>query len=385
MLLIDNGFTAKMSGGDYHIIKVAQQWSKTNDVCFLVPKLGYDYVCNLLVGKVFVYNTPLENHAAGIIKTIILYIVRTWRALLFDAEGQFDVILASSHYPYDVIPALFLHLRKPRSKLVVYLHGISIPADTMLQSLVSTIYNILGLLLSVRFADSIFVINSSTREHLLHLGIKSEKAVITANGIEIGESADSKKEKIFDACFLGRLVKSKGVFDLLSIWKAVSKRRPNARLAILGDGPEKERMNKLATKTGLESNITLLGFVFGDEKYETLMSSDVFVFPSYLESWGISIAEAMAFGLPVVAYDLLVYKEVFEGKLVTVPLGDVDAMVRQVLFLLENPEDAKKMGEANREFVGRYDWSVVAQRELAQIMKLTKEDRSFRHLAREQR
>jgi len=367
MLLIDNGFTVKMSGGDYHMIKVAQQWSRTNDVYFYVPKLGYDHVCKLLVGKVFVYNTPLENHADGTVKVIILYIMRIWRTLFFDIKDQFEVIVASSHYPHDVIPALFLHLRNPQSKLVVYLHGISIPADKILRSLISTVYNILGLLLSVRFAHLIFAINTPTKECLHRLGIESKRVVVTTNGVEIKEYVSSRREKIFDACFLGRLVKSKGVFDLLSIWKAVCSKRPNARLVILGDGPEKGRVNRLVVKMGLVNNVTLLGFISGDEKYGTLGSSNVFVFPSYLESWGISVAEAMACGLPVVAYYLPVYKEVFEDNLITVPVGDIDAMAKTVIFFLEDPDVARKMGEASREFVKRYDWSIVAERELSEI------------------
>jgi len=373
MLLIDNGFTVKMSGGDYHMIKVAQHWSRTNNVCFLVPRLGYDYLRKLLVGKVFVYNTPLENHADGVVKTIILYIIRTWRALFFDIGDQFDVIIASSHYPYDVILAVFFHLKNPKSKLVVYLHGISIPADKMLRSLISTMYNILGLLLCVRCAHLIFVINSPTRKYLLHQGVESERVVVTTNGIETKEIVGLKREKVFDACFLGRLVKSKGIFDLLSIWKQVCSTRPSARLAILGDGPEKGLISKLVVKTGLEKNIILLGFVFGDEKYNLLRSSEAFVFPSYLESWGISIAEAMVCGLPVVAYNLPVYKEVFEDKLVTVPLGDVNAMAKQVIFFLENPDVAKKIGEKGREFVKRYDWNRVAEQELSAIIDLVNE------------
>ena len=54
----------------------------------------------------------------------------------------------------------------------------------------------------------------------------------------------------------------------------------------------------------------------------------------------------------------------------TVPLGDIDAMAKQVIYLLENPEVARKMGEANREFVKKYDWKTVAEKELFAIINL---------------
>jgi len=70
------------------------------------------------------------------------------------------------------------------------------------------------------------------------------------------------------------------------------------------------------------------------------------------------------------AYNLPIYKEVFDDKLMTVPLGDIDAMAKQVIYLLENPEVARKMGEANREFVKKYDWKTVAEKELFAIINL---------------
>lgn len=359
-----------MSGGDYHIIKVAQQWSKTNDVCFLVPRLGYDYVCNLLVGKVFVYNTPLENHAAGIIKTIILYIVRTWTALLFDAEGQFDVILASSHYPYDVIPAIFLKLRFPRSKFVAYFHSLDIPyRDAGLSRIISIIGNYLGALLVKTNADLVFTGNRYTQNFLLSLGIEKGRVFLTDQGVDVRHFT-SQPKKFFDGCFIGRHVKHKGIYDLLRIWEIVRESKPDAKLAICGHGEEASKIDEFLRKKKLEGNVLLLGFVQENEKYEVLRSSRIFIFPSYLEGWGIAIAEAMACGLPVVAYNLPVYKEVFEDKLVTMLLGDVDAMAGQVIFLLENPEVARRIGEEGREFIKRYDWNGVAERELMEIHAL---------------
>jgi len=370
VLVINNGLTVGISGGDVHIIKVTQYWAKTNTIFFLIPRRAY-LASKLLVGKSLVYGTPFKldyyTKVFGTLGSAILFTLRILKTVLFNPKERFDAIIASSHYPHDVIPAIVFHLRNPKSKLVVYLHGISIPSDNMLRSLISTMYNIFGLLLCARGARLIFVINSPTRKYLLHQGVEGGRVVVTTNGVETEEVVGLRKRKIFDACFMGRLVKSKGIFDLPSIWKRVCSIRPSATLAILGGGPEKELINKLVVKTGLKKNIILFGFVTEDKKYNLLKSSKIFIFPSYLESWGISIAEAMACGLPVVAYDLPIYKEVFNDKLLTVPLGDVDAMAKQVIYLLENPEVTRKIGEANREFVKKYDWGIVAKRELKAI------------------
>jgi len=370
---IERAAVGAMAGGDTHIIEVSKKWNSLGHKVVVLTGNSGKLLLNVVGARLEIcqasmpFENVLSNRSLG---EGILYILRPLRALFIKFKRRFDVIVTSSHYPVDVLTALFLHLRNPRSRIVVYLHGISIPTDNMFRSLVSAVYNLLGLLISIRFAHLIFVINIPTREYLLRLGVERERIVITTNGVKTDEIAHLRSEKIFDACFLGRLVKSKGVYDLVSTWKIVCNKRPNARLVILGDGPEKGRLKKLISEAGLEANITLFGFVFGNEKYKILKSSHMLIFPSYVESWGISIAEAMACGLPVVAYNLRVYKEIFDDNLVTVPLGDVDAMAKKVILLLENSSLANEIGEAGREFVKRYSWSKVAERELSDILKL---------------
>jgi len=374
MLLIDNGFVFKMAGGDYHIIKVAQYWFRTDNVFFLLPRLGYDYVHKLIVGKIFVYNTPLEkvNYRDGVIKVIILYVLRTLKALFFNVRDQFDIIIASSHYPHDVIPAIIFHLRNPNAKIVVYLHGFfpEIPHRKVFLRIPSLLYNYLGFLMMRRIADLILIFNKHTCNLLIHTGFDYKKVFLTSNGVDVATLNIVNDKKLFDACFLGRLVENKGIPDLVKVWKLVCRLRKDAKLAVIGSGPQEKLLNELATREGLKNNIILFGFVPEDRKYKVLQSSKVFVFPSYLEGWGIAIAEAMACGLPVVAYNLPIYKEVFDNKLITVPLGDVEEMAKQVIYLLENPEVARKMGEANRELVKKYDWKTVAEKELFAIINL---------------
>ncbi len=361
-----------MSGGDYHMIKVAHNWSKVNVIYFLIPKLGYEFIGGLLSGKACVYNTPLESEPIGMFKGIILYILRTLRASFFDISDTPDIIVASSHYPFDVFPAVLRSFRNPRAKLVVYFHGLSIPEGTLLRTVFSRIFNLIGLLISSKRAHLIFVVNSETKNYLLEHGVKNDRIVIATNGVDTVENAIPPAIPIFDACFLGRLVKNKGVFNLLSMWRRVCDVRPNSKLAILGDGPEKGLLTKFAIELGLEKNITFFGFVFGDEKYRFMASSRVFVFPSHLESWGMSIAEAMACGLPVVAFNLPVYNEIFQDMLLTVPLKDVNEMAKQVVFLLENPHIAREIGEEGRQFVKKYHWDTVAERELTALISVLK-------------
>lgn len=306
----------------------------------------------------------------GTFKILILYFLRILRSILFSPKQYFDAIVASSHYPYDVIPAIFLKLRLPRSKFMVYFHSLDIPyRDAGLSRIISIIGNYLGALLVKMNADLVFTVNRYTQNFLLSLGIEKGRVFLTDNGVDVRHFT-SQPKKFFDGCFIGRHVKHKGIYDLLRIWEIVRESKPDAKLAICGHGEETSKIDEFVRKKKLEGNVLLLGFVQENEKYEVLCSSRIFIFPSYLEGWGIAIAEAMSCRLPVVAYKLPVYNEVFEDKLVTLPLGNVGEMAKQVLFLLENPEAAKKIGEDGREFMKRYDWSIIAKRELSEIISL---------------
>jgi glycosyltransferase involved in cell wall biosynthesis len=358
-ILIINNIFLGTSGGDYHVERVSKEWAKSHRVLILKPEID-----KLAYSIAF-----LQRRVSIFFAIAVCYIVRILRALMRQPKEQFDVIVSSSHYPPDLIPVLFFHFRNPNAKIIAYLHGFfpEIPHRKVFLRIPSLLYNYLGFLMMRRIADIIFVFNRHTYNLLIHTGFDYKKVFLTSNGVDVATLNIVNDKKLFDACFLGRLVENKGIPDLVKVWKLVCRSRKDAKLAVIGSGPQEKLLDELATRENLKNNIILFGFVPEGRKYEVLQNSKVFVFPSYLEGWGIAVAEAMVCGLPVVAYNLPIYKEVFDDKLITVPLGDVEEMARKVIYLLENPEIARKIGEEGREFVKRYDWSVVAERELSVI------------------
>ena len=85
------------------------------------------------------------------------------------------------------------------------------------------------------------------------------------------------------------------------------------------------------------------------------------------EGWGLAVNEYLACGLPVVAYDLPVFQEVFPNCLENVPLGDWQKAANQILELLNNPVLRQDRGHAGREFIQRYDYREMAREELATL------------------
>jgi glycosyltransferase involved in cell wall biosynthesis len=198
--------------------------------------------------------------------------------------------------------------------------------------------------------------------------------VPTASGVDLDAAANGRGRDVhFDACFLGRLVPLKGIMDLVLIWRIVCDKLPEAKLAIIGFGADEGYMRRVQRQIKLEKiekNIDLMPGVYGNEKFNLLKSSKILVSASKEEGWGISICEAMACGLPVVAYDLESYRWAFRTGILLAPLGDMTAFAQLVISLLTNDERRLAIGKEALEQSRKYDWDEIANKELSKIYQL---------------
>lgn len=118
-------------------------------------------------------------------------------------------------------------------------------------------------------------------------------AVASAPGIQIERIPRT-------VLFLGRLGQRKGVFDLLEASRLLVEEFPDFKLILGGDGDIKA-CQKIVNDNFLENNVTIAGWINGDQKEKLLSTSDVFVLPSYNEGFPMSILEAMSAGIPIIA------------------------------------------------------------------------------------
>lgn len=103
----------------------------------------------------------------------------------------------------------------------------------------------------------------------------------------------------FRFIFVGRFVKLKGLDVLLSAFVNV----PNTELVMVGDGPEKNRLQKIAKNLGISSRITWLGQLSAAKVQEQLSVADVLVLPSRKDGWGAVVNESLMLGTPVICSD----------------------------------------------------------------------------------
>lgn len=144
----------------------------------------------------------------------------------------------------------------------------------------------------------------------------------------------------------------KRVHDVLEIFTVI-RNEMKAKLLLVGDGPERSRIEKIAQEEGLASDVICIGKI--KNPIEPLLISDLFLLPSETESFGLAALEAMAAGVPVIASDSGGIPEVIEhGKSgFLAPVGDIASMSNHALDLLRTPDamlaarhNAKKQAEA---------------------------------------
>ncbi|MBI2642361.1 MAG: glycosyltransferase family 4 protein [Candidatus Wildermuthbacteria bacterium] len=176
---------------------------------------------------------------------------------------------------------------------------------------------------------------------------------------------------------VGRLVRDKGYFELFEAFKKVLLHFPGAVLLIIGSlEPEKEDRFTMDVLPffGIEKNTIYLGERSDMEEVYPLM--DIFVLPTYREGLGVSILEASAMKLPVVATDIRGCRgSVDKGVTgILVPPKNSEKVAEAVLSLLQNHARAKEMGEAGRKKIEReFDEKVVferVQKEYARLLEL---------------
>lgn len=213
---------------------------------------------------------------------------------------------------------------------------------------------------------------ASMKEHdeIRSLGLDQPIAVIP-NGIDIPRVVhkpfSSQKRKIV---FFGRIHPTKAVDNLVAAWGNVADRFGDWSLEIAG--PDCGSVSPLKSMIQQRNipRVSFIGELFGVEKHKFLSSADIYVLPSLTENFGITIAEALACGTPVIASKGCPWERLNEKKCGWwVDIG-VDALTAQLEASLSlSPETLKSMGMAGKIWMqSEYSWDTVAK-EMMQAYK----------------
>jgi len=169
-----------------------------------------------------------------------------------------------------------------------------------------------------------------------------------------------KNEAIF--LYLGHINESKGIWLLMQA--AVVLKRLNKKFKILvGGHGDVNKLLKFIDVNNLSDRVTFLGWVSGDQKERLFGSASVFILPSFVEGMPVSILEAMAHQLPIIATNVGGIPDIISPDCgILMEPGDVDSLVKAMSFSIENPHEIEKMGICGgRKVIDHYPESVKSK------------------------
>lgn len=314
------------------------------------------------------YSTPARM---GSLKSNLFYHeVRVSDYPLFDYQ-PYELVLTSKMVEVTLahdLDLLHVHYAIPHASAAVLARdilqaqGIRIPVVTTLHG---TDITLLGrepafepvISHAINRSDAVTAVSESLRKDTLKLfGV--ERAIQVVNNFICTQHFERAADEAFRKSIapngepiithISNFRPVKRVQDVLETFIGIRKVIP-AKLLLVGDGPERSRIEKMAMDQGVDDDIICIGKI--KNPVEPLLISDLFLLPSETESFGLAALEALAAGVPVVASDSGGIPEVVDhGKSgFLAPVGDVQQMAKYALQLLENPEQmtkAKKMAKA---------------------------------------
>ncbi|MFJ3664901.1 glycosyltransferase family 4 protein [Streptomyces sp. NPDC090106] len=197
---------------------------------------------------------------------------------------------------------------------------------------------------------NLLVAVSPSTAHALHgIGVERDRIRVVHNGVEEpGPRADRSPDPLFVA--VGRLVEYKRIDLLLRLWERV---RPvtGGRLVIVGDGPERERLQHLAGP-----GVEFTGHVPEAEKHRLLCEAWLLLHPSAVEGWGLVVTEAAARRTPTIAFDVPGLRDsVVDGETGVLARGESSFAAAWCALAL-SAHRRELMGKAAREAAAGYRW-----------------------------
>ena len=371
-----------LSGGDRIYIELARNWRKKANISLvaceeavIVSKreglTGVDFyiTCpNLKLKNVFLLRAIFANFFKKLTRGI-LFILRNRKLY----QGPCFVYSVSDFYP-DSLPAFLVKLINPKAIWIAAFYLFA-PAPWQKDSPYKGRDMFRGFLywLSQRpiywivksCADFVFVTSEPDKKKFITKKRDASKVVVVRGGVNT-DASDSflengsfitVKERKYDACFIGRFHQQKGVLELVDIWQKVVLTKPMARLAMIGNGPLEQAAKNRAKELGIADRIDFFGFLDGHEKFEVFKQSKIVVHTATFDSGGMAAAEAMAWRLPGVSFDLESLKTYYPKGMVKIASNDLRGFASEICHLLDDRDHYESIASQARDLItNEWDW-----------------------------
>ena len=375
--------SVSVSGVLKHYAFMANEWiAAGHPTDFVVAKAGFAQLRQLAPKAGLLSSDGIFDATKNLSKTwqnMPAFLYRMWNAHWLRLPEKYDVVYASGPFIFEVYAARVL-ARRLRTKWVAKVQHVlhSQPKRNGLFNRMFLQSERVSTRWMNRRAAAVMCLSKVVQDDYekleVELGLTPSKAIQVGCGIDCAAMIDGREEKKeFDVVMLGRIHEQKGVFEIPGIWKDVLDKRPEARLVIIGSGPHRAAMEEKFQTLGVADSVTCAGSVDEVKKNELLARSRVGLSLSYEEGWGLSVTEFLASALPVVAYRLPVFEQVFPDQLELIAPGDAAAAASEIVALLNDDGRRLDRGSAGREFTRKYDFREIAKEELQILQNVLNE------------
>ena len=396
---ITNGvFSTGIAGGDIHFFKMAEGAATAGyPINYFGGQALAQVVANLKApGSVTLTDSgimPKVNQSSlggqwTMFRDFFKRYQRTIGQLERIAPGDF--VYAVSDYWFDVLPAvraaagrklMVLHMEAPTFGQILRRSRPDVDPARLasLHYWASQEYSLRRFTRPARAASSaspaihLFHLHPAMRPRLLKLGCTPEHLTYVSYGLEVRQTeAVPGQAKAFDAVWIGRVHRQKGIGDLLATFSHLARRVENFRAVFVGN--LKEALGSQIEALGLSRQVHFSGFVSEEEKIRLFKASRLFLMPSRHEGSPRVIGEALIAGVPVVAYDIPNYRPLFGEFVRYVPPFDLAAFQAaaegEILKMRqgENYLDRLNLADFKRE----NSWETTQEKFLAALDKLSR-------------
>jgi glycosyltransferase involved in cell wall biosynthesis len=371
-----------ISGSDRIFIELAKRWSSLAPLTLFVWEEGFQMYKRLgLVSTITPHVASMEpwcrfgffiNYFARIFYSIYI-------ALTLNLKNESSTIIYSaSEFWMDSLPAFVLKMRYKKARWVAAwfqtapnpLKGFASGDREKTYKMSAFFYWFVQLPIKPiisQYADYVLINNETEKKQFIQLNRK-KRAIVLIGAVDLKDIEKFKQNhkkivKLYDAVFQGRFHPQKGVVELVQIWKKVVLINPKAKLVMIGDGPLMDEVKEKIENLQLQKNIILTGYLFdGIKKYTAFLQSKLVLHPAFYDSGGMAAAEAMAFGLPTVGFNLQAYDSYYPKGMVKAKYGDINDFAMITSNLLKDDKLREKIGKEGEKMIyDNYSWDKRAE------------------------
>ena len=359
-VVIDTWFPA-VGGGQINAWEISKRIASSGYEIDIITRNNGEYkgekVKNLNVGQIGPKSNPDDNLSR------MFFLIRAFSLI----RGEnYDLIHLQAFLPGLLAPLIRYFLEKPT---IFTVHGTRMFEKNPKLSFGFCLEKII--LTKIKYDVQISVTKAFLKFKNVNENIK-----VIGNGIDLKrfDKVKIKKAPYPKILWVGRFDKVKRVDNLIMAMQDVVRDIPDAKLTLVGYGYEEKNLKKLMNKLNLNKHIEFVGKKTGDDLVREYNSSHLFVLPSSSEGQPLTLFEAQAASLPIIAAKTGGIPEIIKDNVngLLVPPNDYIALADAIIWCLKNKNDFGRKGHLK---VAKMDsWDDIASRTLSAYRNVTKDD-----------